>query len=197
MKREFFTLVFILLTFCGFSQNNAVVELKRNSVLYIHGATNLLSFTLEQYGDKILNKKISLTAKQMGNRLYLSENQLSISIKNFKSDNLIAQNEFYKLMMIDKFPNLNLHLLYFESLLTDKFLFQEGNALINIIITGVSKRYEIPVTSSRKGDIITLTGKKKMTIKDFGLVPPTALLGLVKVSEWIEIDFHLFCKVSF
>jgi hypothetical protein len=33
-----------------------------------------------------------------------------------------------------------------------------------------------------------------MTIRDFGIEPPVALLGLVRVSEWIEIDFDLVCE---
>lgn len=197
MKRILFLVIYFIWGIYCYSETNVVVELKSNSVLLIHGSTNLLTFTLEQYGDRIMTKKIALTANVTNNKLFLSENKLSIRIRNFKSENLIAQNEFYKLMMTDKYPELYLHLIYFEAASNAKKSYDEGNALVNITITGVTKQYEIPVTASRKGDIITLTGKKKMTIRDFGLTPPVAMLGLVKVSEWIEIDFRLFCKVNF
>lgn len=197
MKRVLLIIICFFWVLYGYTQNNVVVELKGNSVLYVHGSTNLLTFTLEQYGDRILTKKIALTANLIDNKLFLSENKLSIAIKNFKSNNLIAQNEFYKLMMADKFPNLYLHLIYFVPSINSKNSYDEGIALINITITGVTRQYEIPVNSSQKGDIITLTGKKKMTIRDFGLTPPIAMLGLIKVSEWIEIDFRLYCRVNF
>ncbi len=197
MKRILFLVIYFIWGIYCYSETNVVVELKSNSVLLIHGSTNLLTFTLEQYGDRIMTKKIALTANVTNNKLFLSENKLSIRIRNFKSENLIAQNEFYKLMMTDKYPELYLHLIYFEAASNAKKSYDEGNALVNITITGVTKQYEIPVTASRKGEIITLTGKKKMTIRDFGLTPPVAMLGLVKVSEWIEIDFRLFCKVNF
>jgi len=197
MKRVLLIFICIFWAFQGYAQNNVVVELKGNSVLSIYGSTNLLTFRLEQYGDRILSKKIALTANLTDNKLFLSENKLSIGIKNFKSDNLIAQNEFYKLMMADKFPYLYLHLIYFEAASYAKKSYDEGKALVNITITGVTKQYEIPVTATKKGEIITLKGKKKMTIRDFDLVPPVAMLGLIKVSEWIEIDFCLYCRVNF
>jgi hypothetical protein len=34
-------------------------------------------------------------------------------------------------------------------------------------------------------------GRVKLSIKDFGLTPPVEMMGLIKVSEWIEVAFNL------
>lgn len=180
-----------------YSQTKALVTLDKNSILTIHGSTNLLTFKLIQGGDKIMNEPLELTATQMGNKYMLSKNKLSITVENFKSDNIIAQAEFYKLMQTEKYPTLKIQLNHFESESTDNpTQFTKGNALLSFTITGVTKQYSFPVSISTKGNIVTVTGRKRMKIKDFGLEPPAAMLGLVRVSEWIEIDFKIICKLT-
>lgn len=191
--------ILLLIAFYGVcnSQTKVTVALDKSSILTIHGSTNLLSFKLMQFGEKIMSKPISVIATQQGAKLFLSQNKLSIGVNNFKSDNIIAQTEFYKLMKSDKYPYLKIQLNHFEIGESS-----EGNqptqseASINFTITGVTKQYNIPVTASLKGDYVTVSGKKKMNIKDFGLEPPTAMLGLVRVSEWIEIEFKIICKLA-
>ena len=68
---------------------------------------------------------------------------------------------------------------------------------MNINITGVSKNYDFPVSATVHDNHIKVTGRKKMNIRDFGLIAPSAMLGMVKVSEWIEIEFNIVCKVDF
>lgn len=200
MKNSAYLLV-ILMSFFGFinvrSQTKAVVDLQKSSELVVHGSTNLLTFKLKQPGGKIMDKPLTLTATQNGNRIYLSENKLSIVVENFKSDNFIAQSEFYKLMQTEKYPKLHIEIDYFEMNRDELGKIKGGSAMLNINITGVNRKYIFPVTTKKNGDLITATGKKKLTIKDFGLIPPVAMLGMVRVSEWIVIDFDIQCKVKF
>ena len=198
MKKIYTVIILIFLYHqAGFSQTKATVSLEKSSILTIHGSTNLLTFKLIQGGDKIMNKPLELTATRQANKYMLSKNKLSITVENFKSDNIIAQAEFYKLMQTQKYPTLKIQLNHFESETTDNpAQFTKGNALLSFTITGVTKQYLFPVSISTKGNLVTVTGRKRMTIKDFGLVPPVAMLGIVRVSEWIEIDLKIICKVE-
>lgn len=191
--------ILLLIAFCGVSnsQTKVTVALDKSSILTIHGSTNLLSFKLMQFGAKIMSKPISVIATQQGAKLFLSQNKLSIGVNNFKSDNIIAQTEFYKLMKSDKYPYLKIQLNHFvlgES--SERNQPTQGEASIDFTITGVTKQYNIPVTASLKRDYVTVSGIKKMNIRDFGLEPPVAMLGLVRVSEWIEIEFRILCKIT-
>lgn len=191
--------ILLLITYCGVcnSQTKISVALDKSSTLTIHGSTNLLSFKLIQFGEKIMSKPISVIATQQGAKLFLSQNKLSIGVNNFKSDNIIAQSEFYKLMKSDKYPYLKIQLNHFEiEGSSEGNQPTQGEASINFTITGVTKQYNIPVKASLKGDYVTVSGKKKMDIKDFGLEPPVTMLGLVRVSEWIEIEFRILCKLA-
>lgn len=193
-------LVYLILLFCQstlFCQINAIVDLQKNSTLIICGSTNLLTFNLTQKGESILNKPIAIIATQQANKIYIDQNKLSIKVKNFKSNNFIAEKEFYKMMKIDKYPNLKIELNYFESLLTPKSQLSNGIASLSITITDITKKYDFPVEINKSGEIISISGNKKLTIRDFNIVPPTAMLGLIIVSEYIEIDFDIICKLKF
>lgn len=170
----------------------------KNSWLAINGTSNILSFKLTHNGEKLLGKSITTTVTETQNKIYLSENRLSIEVKNFKSDNRMALRDFLKLIKSDSFPTLDVQLNYIETVQgveTDKY--SKGNASINISITGVTKQYHIPVSSSRHGEYISVDGAKKINIRDFGLEPPVEMLGLLKVSEWITINYHMVCKLTF
>lgn len=194
-----FKLIYLLLLFCQstlFCQINAIVDLQKISKLSIHGSTNLLNFTLVQKGDKILNKTIEIIANQQGNKIYIDQNKLSIKVCEFKSDNFIAEKEFYKMMLIEKYPNLEIELNNFELSNNQKNNFSKGTASLNITIIGVTRKYNFPIEIRKSNDVISISGDKKLTIKDFGIIPPTAMLGLVIVSEWIKINFDIVCKLK-
>jgi hypothetical protein len=71
-----------------------------------------------------------------------------------------------------------------------------GNALVSITITGVTRHYSIPISLNSNDEIYTVNGIKKLSIRDFGLTPQSKMMGMIKVSEWIDIDFHMICKIS-
>ena len=198
MKIKFFIVVSIFsLTWELYAQTKVTVDLDKRTILTINGSTNLLSFKLNQYGDQILNKPVSLTALWHGNKLYLSQNKLSIGVTNFKSNNPIAQSEFYKLMKANQYPYLKIQLNSIDSLIiSNNSEFSKGFASMSFTITGVTKQYTIPIIASGDENMITVSGKRRMTIKDFGLEPPVAMYGLIRVSEWIEIDFKVLCKLT-
>lgn len=184
---------YLLLSSVLSAQNKVTIEMQKQSKLTIHAATNLLRFTLEQEGQEIQNKPMTIITSQENNKLYVNQNKLILKVKNFESNNPIAQSEFYKMMQTEKHPNLRIQLNHFEKA-TQADGKSTGNAAVSITITGVTKEYNVPVTAEISGNLITLQGRKKMTIRDFGIEPPVAMLGLVRVSEWIEIDFNLICK---
>lgn len=170
----------------------------KNSWLAINGTSNILSFKLTHNGEKLLGKSITTNVFQKHNKIFLSENKLSIEVKNFKSDNKMALRDFLKLIKSESFPTLDAQLNYIETTPgIEKEKYSKGSAFLNITITGVTKPYTIPVSSSRNGEYISVDGTKKINIRDFGLEPPVEMLGLIKVSEWISIDFHMVCKLTF
>lgn len=199
MKKLVCCLLLIILFLGNLSSQTTVkVDFMRNSWLAINGTSNILSFKLTHNGEKLLGKTITTNVIQKHNKIFLSENKLSIEVKNFKSDNRMALRDFLKLIKSESYPTLDAQLNYIETIPgIEKEKYSKGNAFLNITITGVTKSYNFPVSSSQNGEYISVDGTKKISIRDFGLEPPVEMLGLIKVSEWISIDFHMVCKLTF
>lgn len=180
-----------------FAQTTFNIEIKKSSSITINGTTNLLSFRLSQDGEKLKKRNFVITANQNKDKIILSQNENSIIVKDFTSNNKMAKRDFLKLVKADIFPTINFQLNYFE---IDKNFnkpdLSHANVSINLIITGKSTNYDILVKSKHEGDIYTLDGSKKINIRDFGLTPPVEMLGLIHVNEWIEINFHIICIIS-
>ncbi|MDD2797116.1 MAG: YceI family protein [Bacteroidales bacterium] len=187
----------LLISLPLFSQNKLAVELQKNSSLTIHGSTNVIPFKLIQNGDKLSRKEMFITVGKTQNKWMLSQNTLAVNVKGFTSDNRMALRDFQKLMKADQFPQLQVQVISLEMLpIVEKSLCYNGNAVLNITITNVTKQYVVPFTAVCEGDLVIADGKKKISIKDFSLTPPVQMMGLIRVSEWINVDFHLICKIT-
>ena len=172
-------------------------ELLKNSSLTISGSTNIVSFKLFQNGDKLSRSKLTIAATESQNKITLSQNQLSVVVKNFVSNNPMALRDFLKLLKSDTYPTLQVQLNYLDLRpFSEKEESYSGNALVSITITGITRHYSIPISLNSNGDLFTVNGIKKLSIRDFGLTPQTKMMGVIKVSEWINIDFHMICKIN-
>lgn len=196
MKKFLFTGMFILASVPLFSQYKAIVELNKSSALSILVETNMMNFTLVQKGYQLLRAPLEISANVQKNNLFVDQNKLTIDVRGFKSDNFIGQSEFYKLMMVEQFPRMNIELIRFESGTENIANSSKGSALLNITITNVTRKYDFPVFINNDKGLIRIVGRKKISIKDFGLTTPKTLLGMVKVNELIEINLNFLCKLN-
>lgn len=192
-----YTLLLLMLSLNLSAQTTVKVDLLKKSWLSINGKSNIISFKLIHNGEKLLGKSLTLTTTQNQNKLFLSQNQLAILVKNFSSDNPMARRDFLKLIKSDTYPTINVQLNYLETANGKKIeANSKGDAYVNITITGVTKQYHIPVSANKDGEYVMVDGNKSLNIRDFGLTPPVEMMGLLKVSEWIDLDFHLICKIT-
>jgi len=198
MKRRISLLVICFIFNTSSSAQTLVsAELLKNSSLTISGSTNIVSFKLFQNGDKLSRSKLTIATTESQNKITLSQNQLSVVVKNFVSNNTMVLGDFLKLLKSDTYPTLQVQLNYLDlQPISEKRVAYNGNALVSITITGVTRHYSIPISLNSNGEIYTVNGIKKLSIRDFGLTPQSKMMGMIKVSEWIDIDFHMICKIS-
>lgn len=198
MKQIFSLLLVSLLTIGVISAQSpsvaVAVDVKKNSTLSINGTTNVVNFKLTQSSDNFIKKNMIITASQNKNKLYLSENQLAVPVRSFSSSNKMALRDFYKLMKSDEYPTMNIQLNYIE-LPTSKTA-TSGNAVVDVTITGVTKKYSFPVKAVKNGNSYNFKVMKDINIRDFGLVPPVQMAGLLKVDEMININMNMNCDIQ-
>ena len=66
----------------------------------------------------------------------------------------------------------------------------DATARGDLTIHGVTKRVEIPVQASRKGDVVTVTGSVPIVFADYDVTPPTSFIA-VSVEDHGIIEFQL------
>lgn len=198
MKKLFILIQLLVLIFNTVSAQDSIgVDIQKNSTITINGTTNLLSFKLIQRGDKLLKRNFLITATQSQNKILLSQNEHTIIVKDFNSDNKMALRDFFKLVKADIYPTFNVKLNYFEVDPKDNSKeITKALVSVDLTITGKTRQYYIAVKSNHEGDVYNLRGNKKINIRDFGLVPPIEMFGLIRVNEWINIDFDIICKIN-
>lgn len=187
----------MLLTVSMKAQTNVLVDVEKNSWIAIRGTSNVVAFKLLHSGDKLSKKSIQTSAIRKMDKIFLSENQLSLEVRNFTSDNKMALRDFLKLIKSKQYPSIEVHLNYIETQpdIQPEQMYTKVNASVDITITGVTRQYHIPVAATRKGDVVNVQGTKKISIRDFELEPPVQMMGLLRVSEWIDIDFSMNCRL--
>ena len=169
------------------------VDVKEKSVLSIYGSSNIVDFKLYQPGARFIREKLYITASRKDNKLYLSENRLEIPVKDFTSSNKMALRDFYKLMKSDNYPVLEIELDHIQ--LSDPASATAGNAVIDVTIADITRKYTFPVTLNKKGNSYTFDLQKEISIRDFQLKPPVHMLGMLKVDEWITINLYMVCDI--
>lgn len=198
LKTIYILLCLFAVQFYSSAQIAIKIELDKSSWLSIKGFTNVISFKIIHNGEKLQGKTFSVEVTQLGDKFEFSKNKLAVQVNDFNSDNKMALRDFKKLIKSDIYPTMEAQL---NSVISSSQIEQKkrnkGIALVNITITGISRTYKIPVSSIKKDDYLTIEGGKKISIRDFELEPPTEMLGLIKVSEWINIDFHMVCKLKY
>ncbi len=188
----------LLISAAALGQSELRLTLAPQSYLKINGSTNISKFTLTLPGRLFPGSEYKLQPFFRGNTITISEKELLLSVKDFQSNDHLALNGFRKLVQADKYPylkiglvNINLSSLPPELAGENLKETKNGNALIVIVITGVSNQYEMPFSAILKNNILSASGNLKVNMKDFGLTPPEEMFGLVKTSEWLEIDLKI------
>ncbi|PKO98746.1 MAG: hypothetical protein CVU13_08470 [Bacteroidetes bacterium HGW-Bacteroidetes-8] len=197
----------VLITLAGnlFSQTPTSLVINKESSLVINGSTNISKFKLTLEGEDFPGPKFIFNTNIGNNKITLSQNKISLSVNKFHSGNILALNGFLKLIKAKEFPFLDIVLndiniidknsnIRVSSINTSADV--QGIASVEITLTGVSRNYSIPFKAAKKGEELIGEGDIRLTIKDFGLTPPVEMMGLVKISEWIDISIKLNSSIS-
>ncbi len=106
----------------------------------------------------------------------------------------MALRDFNKLVKSDQYPKMLIKLDHIE--LADRSSTSAvGNAVIDVTITDVTKRYIFPVTTGKNGNNFTVDITKEINIRDFNLTPPVHMMGMIKVDELITINLFMECDI--
>ena len=196
MSRAILYILMLLLFADLNAQQRFVVEFGEKSELNIVGSTNVIPFTLSQKVVTFTGKKRTFTLNNAAGKIRFTENKIDIPVSMFDSDNKMALRDFKKLIQVDDYPDIRMTLNHINANLGSPDAKKiRAVASVDLTITGQTKSYTISFETLHDDAKFHLKGNKRISIRDFGLEPPVAMMGLIKVSEWIDIQISTDCTV--
>lgn len=186
MQKRINLIIFLILGL-GTLQAQDTYQL-RTAEISISGTSSLHDWT---------SKTNKLTASgdltvENGNLVDIPSLKVTVPVTSIKSEKgKIMDNKTHKALASDEHPNISFKLLELQSIDTN------GNATKLVAsglltIAGKSKTIQLTVKAKADGNGgFQFTGSKALKMTDFGIDPPTALLGTLKTGDDITVAFNL------
>lgn len=192
MKRILFILPFLVLV--SFSKINLEkssksVLITSQSDLHIKGSSNVTDFKCK-YNIQNLDEPIRIHYERTNNVMRFENSMLVLENSGFDCGGKGINRDFHGLLQSDIFPRITLRLKEIKLNLNNKHL---ADASVEIEIAGLTHTYQMETEFHREQNW-HISGQLKLNIKDFQLKAPKKMLGLIVVSEEIEISFELVVK---
>jgi len=123
-----------------------------------------------------------------------SQGDFNLADHRLKSESSSMDDRTYKAVNASKYPYISYKLTSAEVVPGNK-----NSYLIKTVgdltIAGVTQHISVDVTAVVNADnSITCSGSKKIQLTDYGIKPPTFLLGAMKVANDLTIQFNLAYK---
>jgi len=117
-----------------------------------------------------------------------------LAVKSLKSEHATMDSRMYKSVNESKYPTINYKLI--SATVTPA---AKGKYLVaskgELTISGTTQPISIEVTASPNFDgSITINGTKKIQLTDYGIKPPSFMLGAMKVYNDLTIQFNITYK---
>jgi len=117
-----------------------------------------------------------------------------LAVKSLHSEHASMDDRTYKSVNASKYPDISYKLN--SAVVTPagagKYLIKTKG---DLTLSGSTQPVSIEVTATMGADnVITCTGEKKIQLTDYGIKPPTFMLGAMKVTNDLTIQFNLIYK---
>lgn len=133
---------------------------------------------------------ISVAMNDAGHITDVVAMNFSIPAKSLKSGKDAMDKNAYKALKADKNPNITATLKDATVTTKDNITYIV-NAKVNLTIAG--KTLETPMVAylkPTKGGVINVVTEKKLGMKDYGMDPPSFMLGAVKTGNEVTLKFN-------
>jgi polyisoprenoid-binding protein YceI len=117
----------------------------------------------------------------------------SIPVRSLKSGTSGLDQDAYEALQASQHPNIRFNMDDAPVSASGQNTFQvKGSGTLTI--AGVSRQINIEADCEKSGGIISCNGSKRLKMKDFGIEPPSALLGLLNADEQVTVNYKVKLK---
>jgi len=173
-------------------------QIESQSKLYLKGTTNVNEFSCD-CTDRFQPQNIEVESK--GGHSKFKNTGIRITVQNFNCRNRKIESDLQDAMKADKYPNISIDLT--ESWQDEKCLtggckdWFDVQTKVRITITNVTKTRSIAAKAKVIGKHrFQLRGEESLNMSEFGIKPPHAMFGLIKVNDKITFHFDLIVQAD-
>jgi hypothetical protein len=166
------------------------------SSILLKGSTNVNTFTA-LCNERFPDGKLHFTHREEGDRHHLqfSDTSLHIHTRNLDCGAPPINREMLRTLRADRYPQIIITLCdVFLPKNTAPGTWTELQAHLRVTIAGTSRDFGIRVNALLENGSYHFIGSTEIRMSQFGLRPPTALLGLLKANDHIAIHLDLLVQ---
>ena len=164
-----------------------------DSEINILGTSNVTDYKCILY-DLDNNSDLQIKSTRKDLLIQLENAVIKLKSDGFNCNNGPMTSDFLKTLKAKEYPHIYIEFLSFQlnHSVREKNIQNNVTAKIAVTLAGVRKEYSFKLDSLLFAmDSITTSGKKEISMSDFNIAPPSALLGLVKADDLVTIDFRI------
>jgi hypothetical protein len=204
-----YSLAFSLIVALGVGQSFFLPSASGDSVvvypeseLFLDGDSTVKKFTSKTTGITLqIKKEASPKAASQGGSLedrfkaIIPELVMEIPVRSLKSDSGTLDEHLKSALKAETFPTIKGSIRSYK-------VTQENHggplyvtASVDLTIAGTMKTVPVDAVLSEDGEKIRVKGEKRLLMTDFGVTPPTLMLGVLKTDNEIKIRFDLLLGI--
>lgn len=119
---------------------------------------------------------------------------LTIPIKDMKSGVAGLSSQLHKTLKYKEFPNIIFHLATYS--MSDEEGAMNIKADGNLTLAGQTNTISLSMNTTVSDDYIEVVGEKELLMSDYGVKPPTMMLGAIKTDDKVVIKWDLRVKIT-
>jgi hypothetical protein len=179
--------------------NNLLIHrliVQPDSQLIIDGKTNVNGFkcAIPRY---LGTDTLVLHEGGRNTRPVFVKGSVTLDAASFDCGIALMTSDFRKTIKSKTYPTIVIDFISFERTPSYAYGEEKFKGIINISLGGVTKLFEMNCTIEAKpSGLIHLKGGRDFTFSDFNLQAPKHMMGLVKVEQGLNVNFHLVLKLD-
>lgn len=110
--------------------------------------------------------------------------ELKVPVADIKSERGVAMDsKMHDALKKEEYPSIGFVL---------KNQIQQSTLSGELTIAGVKKSVKLPIEFKIESEMVHLKGDKSLILKDYGIIPPSAMFGQIVVGEEVTVFFELY-----
>lgn len=193
-SKAFLCIIFLgLLTSVSLAATLSVLPESR---LWLTGDSTLHPFTSQTQTLTVI-ADFSVGAAQNPYQAIAAQNALqtlllTIPVKTLKSKESALDKNMYKALKEEAHRDIVFSLSHYQLLPSAKGeVLYEGTVMGKLTIAGVEQSVALPVEATVESSGLRIQGRYPLKMTDYGVKPPTMMLGAVRVKDDVVIEFDL------